>query len=96
MKITLMEELATAIVGDGKNPNIYFVSKGSEIMCITTSYKLARKCWEDLPRNVATAMEDRKYGVIASNDPDEDASGRRVLNDDFHTFEGFHPTLAKT
>ena len=93
---TLMDELATTTVGDGKSPNIYFVSKDAKVICMTTSYQLARKTWEDLPTNVETAMEDRKYGVIASNEPEENGSKRLVLIEDFHTFERFHPTLAKT
>lgn len=93
---TLMDKLATTTVGDGKSPNIYFVSKDAKVICMTTSYQLARKTWEDLPTNVETAMEDRKYGVIASNEPEEDGSKRLVRIADFRSFERFHPTLAKT
>lgn len=93
---TQLDEMARTIVGDGKSPNLYFVSEKGLVVLVERSYLKARKRWEQLPRNVETCMEDRLTGVIASNEPDEDGSKRLVVIEDFDTFERHHPSLAKS
>jgi hypothetical protein len=92
---TMMDEIATATVGDGKSPNLYFVSKGNEVLTITRSFAVALQQWRALPKDVETCLEDRRFGVIASNEPDEDGSTRLVKIDDSETFKRMYPSLAK-
>lgn len=61
-----LEKLATEIVGDGKDPNLYFVNRQGVIVAITRD--------EDHARAIAGAyggrvlIEDRKTGIVWENE----------------------------
>ena len=60
-KTKVLEELATKMVGDGKSPNLYFVSSDGAIVAITVDLDDAN----DIARNHTDVLiEDRKEGLI--------------------------------
>jgi len=50
-KIEALEQLARDTVGDGKSPNLFFVSIEGVIITVTRSFNVAYAEWKDLPRN---------------------------------------------
>ena len=80
MRITEMEALARDMVGDGKMPNVYFVSEfskgkdGPGLVMISRDLNAAYTFWQSLPRTFETTLEDRLTGVLASTEPIEDGS----------------------
>jgi hypothetical protein len=81
-KVEEVEAIARKVVGDGKSPNLFFVSQEGVILTVTRDFELAYQQWRALPRNVETALEDRKNGVIADTGPVEEGSKRLVTTDD--------------
>jgi hypothetical protein len=64
-KITKIEAMARNMVGDGKEPNIYFVSVGGTIVCVTTSREIADAAASSLGwNNKEVLIEDRKHGTV--------------------------------
>ncbi len=61
-RIPRLEKLASSMVGDGKNPNVYFVCQGGNVVCVTTNRDLADEAYEQC--NGEVTLEDRKIGVI--------------------------------
>lgn len=86
VKIEAMEELARTMVGDGKKPNLYFVTRGGTVVNVSRykrqSYNMWRNLAEQFP-NEESALEDRQTGVIASREPEEEGSTRLVTADDY-------------
>jgi hypothetical protein len=89
-----LETLASSIIGDGKLPNVYFVTVAGKVRYIATNFDEARELWRKLPRNIETALEDRLFGVIASTEPRDDEDTRLVTYDDSNTFAKHHPKEA--
>jgi len=87
-KIKALENLATDIVGDGKSPNVFFVSTQGVIFMVTTDFEMAYAAWQEVsdPPHVETALEDRQTGVIASVGPDEENGDRLTVQDDSGRF----------
>lgn len=83
-RIEQLEKLATAMVGDGKSPNIFFVGLRGNIIMITTDFDDAYAKWKSISnqRKDQTSLEDRKTGVLASVEPEEDAPGARLIRID--------------
>ncbi len=73
-RIEALEAIARDVIGDGKRPNMFFVSVKGNIQMITTEYAQAINYWRSLPRNMETCLEDRLTGVIADTSPIEDNS----------------------
>ncbi len=44
-KVPELEQLAREMVGDGKAPDVFFVSKRGVIQMVTTRYRLAEAHW---------------------------------------------------
>jgi len=81
MKIEILEKIPREMVGDGKSPNVYFVSTlKNGVVLITRDWELAYNYWRGLPDEVQPSLEDRQTGVLCSVDPDEteDSPYRRI------------------
>jgi len=87
MKIEALEALARDMVGDGKFPDVFFVScEPHGLLMITPDFFAAYQFWRQLPRNVETALENRTFGCICTTEPQEDGSTILVTYDDSESF----------
>lgn len=92
MKVKELEQLARDMVGDGKRPNLFFVSTLADgIVLISRSFETAYEFWRGLPRDTETALEDRQYGVICDTSPEEDGGNRLRTWNDSAGFRQLHP-----
>lgn len=89
-KIEACEALARNMVGDGKSPNLFFVSIGGTNVMITRDFNAAYHAWRAIPRHIESALEDRKWGTVCSNEPEEDGSSKLVVTDDSRSFMKRH------
>ncbi len=100
MKIKTLEKFASEVIGDDKSPELFFVSKQPiGIVMITRSFQAAYRYWREITNespSVETCLEDRKFGVIASREPDGEHSKRLVIRDDSDLFARHNPKLAET
>lgn len=84
-RIKALEILARDMVGDGKKPDLYFVTDRGVVVAIETDLDAAAQRWRDLaarsPR-VESALEDRLTGVLASVAPESEAPGARLIRID--------------
>lgn len=89
-----MDELATQMVGDNKNPNTFFVSVKNSVTLITTDFNIACDYFRRMVKhrytqeNWEVTLEDRKWGVICSREQNE--QGKWVTYDDELTFRKEH------
>lgn len=74
MRIKELNVLATELIGDGKTPNLFFVSIKGDIVLVTPEFDTAHEYWLYLPRTIETALEDRRNGMLAATEPEEDGS----------------------
>ena len=99
-RIPQLEEMARTMVGDGKAPNLFFVSRKGVILTVTRNYRHAYVQWETMARGmgarVECALEDRLQGTIASVDTDEENPGKLIVIDDSDMFLRHHPTFANS
>lgn len=89
--------LARDLVGDGKTPNLYFVTDGSDVVAVVRSFTAAYRQWRSLACCTPLrecALEDRLFGVIANVAPEDDNSARLVVIDDSGMFAQHHPRLS--
>jgi hypothetical protein len=80
-----LEELARMLVGDGKNPNLFFVSVEGNVVMISRDFDSAYRKWREhaYTYDHECALEDRKNGTISSVEPEEDDPlGRMTTTDD--------------
>jgi hypothetical protein len=88
-RLECLEELARTMVGDGKSPDLFFVTVGGNVVMISREYRPAYACWK---RHASAsplyecALENRQIGVIASVQPEEDDDKRLEVIDDSYTF----------
>jgi hypothetical protein len=83
MRIKKLEELASEVIGDGLSPNLYFVTEeGRGVILVSRDFDAAYDCWRFLPRSIETTLEDRKFGVICSTQPEEEGSKKLRTYDD--------------
>lgn len=97
-KIKPLQALATDMVGDGKNPNLFFVTEQGITVTVTRDFEMAYRQWETLAHTypqIESALEDRKWGVITSVEPREQGVGRLIRIDDSRQFRKFHKTTFK-
>lgn len=97
MNRTELDTLATKLVGDGKSPNLFFVSALAEgstneeesiVLTVTNEIGVAYNHWRKLASSCPSRMpmlEDRQYGVMASVDRNED-TGQLEVNEDSGQF----------
>lgn len=89
-RIEKLEKFISESVGDGKAPNLFFVSVEGVNVLISRDFDVAYHEWLQLamPKNKETALEDRQTGVIASVEPESDDPGARLIKiDDSRTFK---------
>ena len=85
MRLAKLEALASELVGDGKTPNLFFVSRvGVGVLMVTRDGEAAHGFWQSLPRNVETSLEDRRNGTLAAIEPL--VAGETKLH---HTYDNF-------
>lgn len=90
-----MQEMPVNMVGDGKNPNVFFVSDQGVIVTITRNFGIAYKEWRRLSQRlplVESCLEDRQYGVICDVCPVEDDSPKLTTRDDSGSFLRWRPS----
>lgn len=64
-----LEAQARSLVGDGKSPNIYFVTVSGKVSALFRDERLARDYAQlRVPTNVPVIIEDRKTGVVWENE----------------------------
>lgn len=75
------------MIGDGENPNVYFVTVGGNVSFISTDFFTAYGCWKvnSCMKNKETTLEDRKWGQICAVGK-EDTSEKFVTIDDSNEF----------
>ena len=92
MNIKLLEKLSQTMVGDGKTPNVFFVSIKGAIHLITTDFNVAYDYWRNLARNQRNdqpALEDRRWGTICDFGLNDTC--HLVMCDDSHSFRKQFP-----
>lgn len=70
------------MVGDGKTPNLFFVTRQGVVVTVTRRFPIAYAEWCTLPRTEESAVEDRQNGTLCSVAPDHDYSSRLIEIDD--------------
>jgi hypothetical protein len=87
-RIPALEDMARDMVGDGKSPNLFFVTDRGAVVSVNRDFDVAYSQWQDLERAGAEcALEDRKTGTIASRTPDEERDNAMYTVDDTYTFK---------
>jgi len=70
------------MVGDGRRPNIFFVTDEGNVVMVTLDFDAAYAHWRKLagraPR-IESALEDRRWGTVASVEPESDDPGARLI-----------------
>ncbi len=71
-RLQALESLASKLIGDGKSPNVFFVTVEGRVVSITQDLEVAKRAWEGFAAsmNIETSVEDRLVGVLASITPD--------------------------
>ncbi len=62
MKSKILNDLARTHVGDGKKPNLFFVSSEADVVLVTTNFVVAYDYWRALSRALnrkESCLEDR-------------------------------------
>lgn len=90
--IKQLQELATEIIGDGKSPELFFVTEEGIVTTVSRNFEVAYKAWKALDRTAESALESRKIGTLASVEPAEEGSSTLVRIDDAYQWFGkSHP-----
>jgi len=99
MKIEQLEALARTSVGDGKAPQLFFVSTERHgVVTVSRSLDVAYSHWQALAtrnKDECPTLEDRLWGTIASVERDEDQPHRYHTHDDVIEYRRRH-TLGLT
>lgn len=91
--IKALQDLASEMVGDGQEPNMFFVSKQGVVVMVVDDFYAARNYWHGLLfENVECCVEDRLWGVIASKEPRSDTDPKLILWDDSEEFQARYST----
>ena len=90
-KITQLQELASQMVGDGKSPNLFFVTDCSVVVTVTRCFETAYRHWNQLANRfyderVECSLEDRRYGTICTVEPETENSTKLVAIDSSREF----------
>jgi len=83
-----LNQLASELVGDGKSPNLYFVTVDARVQTVTTDRRTAYLHWHQLASTgvLACALEDRETGVVCLVEAGPDGQLQRT--DDYHRLTG--------
>jgi uncharacterized protein YycO len=81
-KIQALENMACNMVGDGKTPSLFFVTRDGVVVTVTRDFSIAYSHWNNIANygGHTTSIEDRKNGVICSYEWDR-SKGRFVRVD---------------
>ncbi len=73
-RLQALESLASETIGDGKTPNIFFVTVEGRVVVVTQDLMIAKQAWGLFAESmdIETSIEDRLVGVLASIEPDSD------------------------
>jgi hypothetical protein len=76
------------MIGDGQEPDLFFVTVEGDVVVIAQDFAVAYRAWKGYsqPPERETALENRTYGVIASVEPEEEDSSVLVVRDDSSGF----------
>lgn len=88
----LLEEMAREMVGDGKEPDLFFVGLEGNVVSISLNFATAYDEWIRLSRGNRreTVLEDRWFGTIASVEPEDEAGKKLIRIDDSRGFLRSH------
>lgn len=81
-KVEALDALPREMVGDGKRPNVFFVTDEGHIALISLDFEISYLFWKTLAARrplIESALEDRLTGVIASVEPESDEPGARLM-----------------
>ena len=79
-RIERLEKMASDLIGDGKSPNLFFVTQGGNVILVTQRKDFAVSAWEAIATlREESAVEDRKTGVLYSVEPESDEPGARLV-----------------
>lgn len=92
-KVARLETMARELIGDGRKPNLYFVTDEGAVVTVTRDLKVAYIHWCRLawPAGYGvlplkeSALEDRRVGVLCSVEPEHDGSKHLCIHDDIRT-----------
>ena len=88
------QALATEMIGDGQQPDVYFVSKGEQVVYISTVFVAAYHYWQHMSGwNNSCMLENRTFGVIASHEKNE--QGKWETFDDTEMYKGSSQSVQK-
>jgi hypothetical protein len=76
-----LNDLATKLVGDGQEPNMYFVTVEGETITVTKSLAVAHAEWKGIAIYLRQecVLEDRSTGVLACVEPESDEPGAKLV-----------------
>lgn len=80
----MLDEFARQRVGDGNEPNIFFVSREGRCVAVTVVFSIAYQIWQEIARTVSVTceLEDRLNGCLASVEPVNDHPAARLVKYD--------------
>jgi len=87
-----LESLARDFIGDGRVPNLFFVTNRGLVVTVTRHFQTAYDHWQSLASRypqAECALEDRKTGVIAAIEPESDESNARLRPYDYTATFGY-------
>jgi len=84
--------MARELVGDGKEPDLFFVSLDGNIVTVSMNFETAYEEWLRYAHGnrIETTLEDRWYGTIASVESEDEGSSKLVRIDDSRGFLKAH------
>lgn len=87
VKVPELQALATKMVGDGKSPDLFFVTDQGVVVGVSLSFQAAYSQWLALADRgaVESALENRNYGTLAwmePPDPEREGTPRWKRRDD--------------
>ena len=87
-KFPQLNKLASEMIGDGKTPNLFFVSYEGNIITVSISFHYAYEHWKTLAnmKDKECSLEDRKHGTIASIEQSEDNPHKLIKIDESFSF----------
>lgn len=80
-----LDGMAAELVGDGKDPNLYFVTRGGKTLMVTIDKDAAYSFWKSITTSSnETQLEDRKNGSLAGQVKDDEKGGKLSRWDEVH------------
>ncbi len=86
-RIEALETLASELIGDGQEPDLFFVTDRGNVCLLSVDGEQAYEAWLSLARRLPLtecSLESRTIGVLCTVEPEEDNSPHLVCWDDYH------------